>query len=178
PFANLAYYRVLYAHHKREEDLEHRLDSLRKAGIPEWPFDYEGRVEDRLDEPAIRSLTFGRTWIGQFENGTSFVQENNTDGRIAFQSPGFLRTGTVWVEGGMLCNHFPASLVSRKQCSYVYRNPDGTPGESNEYVVVSPTSILYFSVRPEIRRKDTRPPTPAPPSARKRSSTPAPSGRS
>ena len=48
PYANLEHFRIREAHLKRKEDLEHRIDSLRKAGIPEWPFGYKGRPEDRL----------------------------------------------------------------------------------------------------------------------------------
>ena len=32
PWANLAYYRVLYGHHRRDEDLDHRIEALAAAG--------------------------------------------------------------------------------------------------------------------------------------------------
>ncbi len=148
PAANLAYHRVLYAHHKRKEDLEHRIDSLRKAGMPEWPFGYKGRPEDRLDERAITALIFGRTWIGQDPDGGPFIQETSQDGSVAFRSPVSLLTGTAWVEGGMLCYQFSAVALSRKSCGYVFRNPVGTPDEQNEYVQVGVADVLYFSVKP------------------------------
>ena len=40
PSPNLQFYRVMYAHHRRPEDLARRLDGLRKAGMPEWPYGY------------------------------------------------------------------------------------------------------------------------------------------
>ena len=57
--ANLAYYRTLIDHHKRDEDLEHRLHALRKAGLPEWPLGFEGHPEDRLDGEEVEALVFG-----------------------------------------------------------------------------------------------------------------------
>ncbi len=148
PAANLAYFRTLYAHHKRKGDLEHRIDSLRKAGMPEWPFGYEGRPADRLDERAITALTFGRTWNGHGPDGAPFFQEISKDGKVAFRDPDTLLTGTAWVEGGMLCYQFSAVALSRKSCGYLFRNPSGTHDEQNEYVQVGLLDILYFSVKP------------------------------
>jgi adenylate cyclase len=146
--ANLAYFRTFWAYHKRKEDLEHSIDSLRKAGMPEWPFGYEGRPANRLDERAIAALIFGRTWNGQDPDGAPFFQEISKDGKVAFRSPVSLLTGTAWVEGGMLCYQFSAVTLSRKSCGYLFRNPSGTHDEQNEYVQVGLLDILYFSVKP------------------------------
>ncbi|MDP6342884.1 MAG: tetratricopeptide repeat protein [Alphaproteobacteria bacterium] len=148
PFANLAYYRALYRHYRRDQDLEHRMDALRKAGLPAWPFGYEGRAEDRLDANALAALTFGRTWIGRDTDGAPFVQQASAEGAVAFRSDVSLLTGTVWIEGGMLCTHFPATLVDRKACSYIFRNPIGTAEAGNEYIKVGLGSVLYFSAKP------------------------------
>ena len=40
PSMNVQFYRVMFAHHRRSEDLARRLDGLRKAGLPEWPYGY------------------------------------------------------------------------------------------------------------------------------------------
>ena len=47
PFLNLAYYRMFYSHHARAEDLEHRLDALRGAGMPQ-----PGRSGSRRRRPS------------------------------------------------------------------------------------------------------------------------------
>ncbi len=148
PFANLAYYRALHQHYRLNRDLEHRLDSLRKAGLPAWPFGYDGRPEDRLDTAALRKLTLGRTWFGRGKDGTPFVQQTSPDNVVAFRNNVSLMTGTAWIEGGMLCVHFPATLVSRKSCSYVFRNPEGAPETGDEYVQVGVGNVLYFSATP------------------------------
>jgi len=148
PFANLNYYRVRDSHYKRKEDLEHLIDSLSKAGIPEWPFGYKGQPEDRLSEHAIKELTFGQTWIGHGYNGGSFIQQTSKDGKVAFRDPTSLLAGTVWVEGAMLCYQYPAVALGRKSCSHLFRNPTGTAANNNEYVRVSVGGVLYFSVQP------------------------------
>jgi TolB-like protein/class 3 adenylate cyclase/cytochrome c-type biogenesis protein CcmH/NrfG len=145
PNTSLSYYRVAYAHHKREEDIAHLLEALRKAGVPEWPFGYAGRVEDRLDGSALTTLAFGRTWVGHTGTGLQFIQEIGANGKVAFRSTQSLITGNASVNDDMLCLKSVYYLMGRKGCGYVYRNPEGTLEESNAYVYVSPTSLMFFS---------------------------------
>lgn len=149
PAYSLANVRATYTYHKRAEDLEHRLAALRKAGVPEWPFGYQGRTEDRLDGSSIEAITYGRTWVGHDAgNRGSFIQEFDDDGNVAFKGSSSLLTGRASVEGGMLCIQFPSRNLGQKQCSYLFRNPEGTPENQNEYVMVADTVILNFSIRP------------------------------
>jgi TolB-like protein/class 3 adenylate cyclase/Flp pilus assembly protein TadD len=148
PFANLAYFRLLYAHYKREEDLEHRIEALRKAGVPDWPYGYQPSLADRLDRESLEALTFGRTWAGYDSAGARFVQEFNEDGRVAFRGRASLLVGTARLEADMLCVKFPAELLDREDCGYVYRTPGDTPEGATEYVRVALGDIYYFSVTP------------------------------
>jgi TolB-like protein/class 3 adenylate cyclase/cytochrome c-type biogenesis protein CcmH/NrfG len=141
----LSFYRIYYAHHKREADRAHMIEALRKAGLPEWPFGYEGRAEDRLDGSALKTLTLGRTWIGHTSAGLQFIQEIGTDGKFAFRCTRSFFTGNASVQSDMLCRKSAANLMGRKLCGYVYRNPKGTLEENNAYVYVSPTSLMFFS---------------------------------
>jgi TolB-like protein/class 3 adenylate cyclase len=76
PFSSLAYYKILYQHHKRREDLEFRIDALRRAGVPEWPFGHEGKPENRLDAVALEEITTGHTWTGwDLGRNDSFIQD-------------------------------------------------------------------------------------------------------
>ena len=146
PWVNLAYFQIFYAYHKRPEDLDHRIEALRKAGMPKWPFGYEGRAEDRLDRDAIKAVAFGRTWKGYGGDGVPFVKQISEDGTVAYRDPSHYLSGFASVEGGMICQKYSAFLMGRKHCSYLYRNPDGTPEERNEYIIVSVFRIAYFSV--------------------------------
>jgi hypothetical protein len=42
----------------------------------------------------------------------------------------------------------PAAVLGRRDCGYVYRNPQGTPQEHNEYVRVALRAIYHFSMKP------------------------------
>jgi adenylate cyclase len=141
----LSVYRIYYAHHKREADRAHMIEALRKAGMPEWPFGYEGRAEDRLGGSALKTLALGRTWVGQTSTGLQFMQQISTDGKVAFRSTQSLLTGDASVQDDMLCLKSALELMGRKRCGYVYRNPEGTLAENNAYVYVNPTSIMFFS---------------------------------
>ena len=145
PAECLAVNRLILAHHKRETDRAHMIEALRKAGLPEWPFGYEGRTEDRLKGSALKTLALGRTWIGHTSTGLQFIQEIGTDGKVAFRSEQSLITGNASVQDDMLCLKSAHYLMGRNLCGYVYRNPEGTLEENNAYVYVSPTAVMFFS---------------------------------
>lgn len=146
PFANQAWYRTLFAHFARNEDLEHMMGALEKAGVPEWPFGFEPSTENRLDGPALRSITAGQTWTGSDFRGNRFVQQFTDDGRVAFRGHSSLLTGNFDLQGNLLCVKYPGTLLGREDCGHVYRNPDGSPDQRNQYVRVSIGDVYYFSV--------------------------------
>jgi TolB-like protein/class 3 adenylate cyclase/Flp pilus assembly protein TadD len=141
----LSFYGVYHEHHKREADRAHIIEALRKAGLPEWPFGYEGRAEYRLDGIELKTLTLGRTWVGHTGAGLKFMQEISADGKVAYRSKQSFITGNASVQGDMLCLKSVYFLMGRNRCGYVYRNPGGTLEENNAYVYVSPTDLMFFS---------------------------------
>jgi adenylate cyclase len=162
PAANLTYYRVLYAHHKREEDLDFRIAALREAGLPQWPYDYDGRAENRLKGGEIQRLIHDRNWYGRRIGAEDFVRENTKDGRVRFRDPEahpgrssstYMLQGTLSIEGDMLCYQYEEFLLGRRYCGNVYRNPDGSHEEKNDYVDVNAIVIDYFTVNPDSRVK-------------------------
>jgi adenylate cyclase len=155
PAANLTYYRVLYAHHKREEDLDFRIAALRKAGLPQWPYDYDGRTENRLKGSEIRHLVHDRVWYGSRVGADKFNRDNTKDGFVKFRDPkahggrsqsAYMLEGTVSVDDDKLCYRYEEFLLGRRYCGYVYRNPEGSHREANAYVDVNAIVIDYFTV--------------------------------
>ncbi len=147
PYANLALYRLHYQHHKRIEDLEFRLDALRRAGVPEWPFGYQGNPKDRLNGPALEAISTEQTWTGwDVARDDAFVQEFGTAGEVVYAGGATLMSGSTYVQGGMLCVRFDNISMGRDRCGYVYQNPDGNSEEANEYTFVDPGWILHFSI--------------------------------
>lgn len=138
--------RDFYSYYKRRQDLELVLGGLREAGLPEWPFGYEGRAENRLDEAAVKAIAFGQTWDGVINRKRPFIQQIDENGTFAYRSATSLYTGEAFIENGMLCTRSKASRLGRKQCGFIYRNPDGSRKDNDEYVYVSIFSLMKFSV--------------------------------
>jgi adenylate cyclase len=148
PFASLNYYRALHGNHKNETDVDLRIEAMRMAGVPDWPYAYQPPVTERLDNNALASLTVGRTWSGATLKGQRFFQQFTDDGRVVLRNEISLLTGTAWLDDDRLCIDFPAALILREDCGYVYRNPEGTTDSQNEYVRVGLGEVFFFSVKP------------------------------
>jgi adenylate cyclase len=146
PSLNVQIYRVGYAHHRRSEDLARRLEGLRKAGMPEWPYGYPDRPEKRLDAGKVSALTFGRTWQGQHRNGVPFLVQVGEDGTTAYRSPTSLRTGMLSLRDNRLCDQSDDFLLGRDNCGYLYHDPKSLGGNKYEYVYVNAFSLMHFSV--------------------------------
>jgi len=144
---NLQLLRLQYSH-QRKQDVDDWLDALRTAGLPEWPYGYQGRPERRLDSQEIAAVAYGHTWTGRRDYLRPFVQEISEDGALAYRDTSTLVTGTISVEAGKLCQQNETFLMGRKHCGYVYRNPDGRRETEDEYIYVSPFAIYRFSVKP------------------------------
>ncbi|MCP4334374.1 MAG: tetratricopeptide repeat protein [Gammaproteobacteria bacterium] len=145
PFANLGWYRARLAHFKRKEDVEHMIDGLRKAGVPENAFGFKGRIENRLSRDALEKITVGKAWSGVDGFGRQFEQQISADGRIAYNNHTTLLVGKVWIEGGKLCVRYRSNILGRNDCGYVYRNRNGSRDQKNEYAWAAIGNIYYFS---------------------------------
>jgi adenylate cyclase len=144
PSMSLQFYRVMYAHQRRSQDLARRLDGLRKAGLPEWPYDYPDRPERRLDGAQVSALTFGHTWQGKHQSGEPFLVQIGDDGRTAYRSRTSLRTGMLSLRDNLLCDLSHDFLLGRPNCGYLYHDPETLAGA--EYVYVNAFSLMHFSV--------------------------------
>jgi TolB-like protein/Tfp pilus assembly protein PilF len=148
PDQSLAFYRVLFAHHAREKDRAERLEALRLAGLPEWPFGFEGDPAFRLTGDAIDALTYGRTWIGKRVGFGSFMQFMQANGAFVERGQDYQLVGTASRQGDMLCLQSPAMLLGRRHCGPIFRNPSGTPENQNEYIHPNASFLKQFSATP------------------------------
>jgi adenylate cyclase len=150
PASNLAYYGYLY-HYWRDEDRRHHLAGLRKAGITQWPFGFEGRAADRLDGAQLAKLIDNRTWVGKHKNGTDFFQYFDQAGNTAYRSANTTITGTAQVEDNRLCQRFEGYFLDHTICGYVFRNTATDEDWADEqpegdYVHVTPDALKFFSL--------------------------------
>ena len=133
---------------KNPEDAESLADGFLKAGMSGKPSGYF-KVSDelKLNGKEITSLFFGteiagfvgknREWrIGRMENGEAkFWYRSKLIGR-----------GKSWVEGDALCNQWDKAIGGLKYCMDVFRNPQGTLEEKNEYVILTDYGIFGCSI--------------------------------
>lgn len=148
PDQNLAWYRVLFAHHARAEDRAERLEALRLAGLPEWPFGFEGDPAFRLTGDAVDALSNERTWVGERVGSGTFLQYVQANGAFIERGPDYQLVGTVSRIGDMLCLQSPALLLGRQDCGPIFRNPSGTPEHQNEYTYPNAYALKQFSAMP------------------------------
>jgi adenylate cyclase len=146
PAANLTATRVIYGHHRRQDDLDNRVNALRDAGVPEWPYGFHGSSSDQLDDAAIRALATDKTWVGYQHGGAPFVMQVTAKGEYAQRGPQGLIAGEVTFEGDLMCMQSGAVAAGRKFCSPVYRNPGGSNEGQDAYVFPDVATIWYFSV--------------------------------
>jgi len=150
PATNLTYYDYLYRYW-REEDRRHHLTGLRKAGITEWPFGFEGREADRLDGAQLATLVNNQTWVGKHKNGTDFLQYFDKAGSTAYRSANTTITGTARVEDDRLCQRFEGYFLDHTICGYVFRNSAAEKESAEEqpdgdYISVTPDALKFFSL--------------------------------
>ncbi len=148
PDQSLALYRVVFAHHAREEDRAERLEALRLAGLPEWPYGFEGDPAFRLTGDAIDALTNGRTWIGERVGVGAFTQYVQANGAFIERGPDYQLVGTASRKGDMLCFQSPAVLLGRQDRGPIFRNPSGTPEQQDEYTYPNAYALKQFSATP------------------------------
>jgi hypothetical protein len=114
PMQSVASLRVVYGHHQRQEDLDHRLTALRDAGLPEWCYNFSGRLEDRLDAAAIHTIAMNKTWTGHLQNGAPFLIQFSSNGDFALRSQTGMAVGKFTFERDLLCTQSSAVMLGRK----------------------------------------------------------------
>jgi hypothetical protein len=97
--------------------------------------------DNRLTGQQIKALVFGRKIIG-LEGW--FERSNN--GRAIYQG---LITGSdrgkSWIENDLLCDQWQERYGGHKICYPVFRNPEGSPEDKDEYLYITDLKIFPFS---------------------------------
>ncbi len=128
---------------KDPADLKRLREGLRLGGMPEFQDEWGLRREDRLAGDEIRRLAFDHTHQGRHPvSGLEFTITRTSDGRFTAQGL-WSDTGVSRIVGDRLCNEW---TKYRPSCAVIYRNPGGTPGERNEYLLVQRSGAFPFSV--------------------------------
>ncbi len=118
-----------------------------KAGLPGEPSGfYKISRENRLTEKEIKKLFFGRKVAGfTLSTGKQWRIERSKDGKATIRDGDRFDIGKSWIEEGLLCDQWDNLYESLRDCWVVYRNPEGTPENKDEYLGVPGYGIYPFS---------------------------------
>jgi len=118
-----------------------------KAGLPGEIGDfYKISKENRLTGEELRKLFFGHKVAGlTLATGKQWWVERGEDGKATIQDGDKSDTGKSWIEDDMLCDQWDNLYEGLKDCWVVYRNPEGTPENNDEYLGAPGYGIYPFS---------------------------------
>jgi adenylate cyclase len=132
--------RIGWSHFRNEQDQETFIDALRRAGLPQWPFGFQGDPTKQLKGEDIAKLVVGHTLRGFIEpNQAPAIMQIGADGQAAFRSPVQFNTETVFVRGDLMCEQ-SENLFGRADCGPVFRR-DGDPA----FTFVNSRVAFHFS---------------------------------
>jgi adenylate cyclase len=118
------------------------VETLREAGLPEWPFNFSADENDRLNDEAIARLVLGHTLQGRIEPGVPTMMQIGQDGKTAFRSSIQFLTETVFVDRDQLCEK-SENIHELADCGPVYKRKSADGGPS--YAYVNSSKVFYFS---------------------------------
>ena len=126
-------------------DTERFRDGLRLAGVPEVPDEFATRQQDLLKGPELSALV-KNWWYGNDPRyGEDYWVSYNGD-ELKICCAWGAGEGRWYIEGDNICTVFTAYGVL---CHDVYRNPEGTRANNDEYTFVLPLGSFPFSVYAE-----------------------------
>jgi hypothetical protein len=129
---------------KNHADFERLLGGLRKAGVPEASFGMDAASKDRLTGAEIAAVFYGHELEGRdLDRDESYWQSTAPDGTARRRLSTWSDTGFFRIEGDTYCVYSPTRF---RGCNMVFRNPAGTLEERNEYLQISDTGRIEFSV--------------------------------
>jgi len=122
-------------------------NGLLMAGLPGEPSKYyKISNEHQLTGEEIKNLLLGRTESG-FDPWTEkrcLIDWPNEE-KITMRGAYGYDSGRSWIEGDMVCRRWQQDM-GMKFCGTVFRNPEGTHQELDEYIMVYDQGIWVFSV--------------------------------
>lgn len=131
--------------YKDRTTAEREIADYALAGLPELPFGYDTRGQDRLSSDDIKSLMFGHRLQGvDIRSGKKFSQVVASDGSVEEKADWGDGSATVLLLGqGLICHSWKDWGAL---CGAVFRNAKGQQPEQSGYTWVTSCCELQFSV--------------------------------
>jgi len=128
---------------KNPVDFARLRDGLKKAGVPDAGYGMDSRLKDRLTGKEISDLLVGHEASGRNTGTYEEVKLTMEPGTAELRVGNWSNGGTVTIEEDSYCIYF---RVLWRNCYLVYRNPGGTPADENEFIQVSRSGRMEFSI--------------------------------
>ena len=127
--------------------IERFADGFVKAGLPGEPSGfYKISAENQLSTDELRELFFNRKVTGfNLATGKQWWIDRNENGKATIRDGDNADTGKSWIEDDMLCDQWDNLYENLRDCWVVYRNPEGTPENNDEYIGAPGYGIYPFS---------------------------------
>ncbi|UCE50862.1 MAG: adenylate/guanylate cyclase domain-containing protein [Desulfobacterales bacterium] len=127
---------------KDPEVAERFVDGLIKAGYPALHSDYY-KLHERNK---LTGEEIGHLVVGQKVATSDGIVKRTKDGNARYQ--GFLGkadSGKSWIKGDLLCDQWQERYGGYKNCYPVFRNPDGSRKNLDEYLSATDFGIITWS---------------------------------
>ena len=123
-------------------------EGLVKAGMPGEPSDfYKISAENRLKGEEIKKQFFGRKVVGfNMVTGKQWTVERSQSGKAMVLDGDKADTGKSWIEEDMLCDQWDNLYENLRDCWVIYRNPEVTPDNNDEFLGAPGYGIYPFSI--------------------------------
>ena len=128
--------------------MERIAESYVQAGLPGDPSGfYKISAENRLNENELRQLFFGQKVAGiNMVSEKQWWIDRNQGGEATIQNGDKFDTGRSWIEDDMLCDQWENIYENLRDCWVVYRNPEGTVKNNDQYLGAPGHGIYPFSL--------------------------------
>ena len=119
-----------------------------RAGFPgELDDVYKIARENKLSDDELRRLFLGHKVTGiELTTGKQWWVDRSKNGKTSIREGDKSDTGKSWVEDGMLCDQWDNIYEGLRDCWVIYRNPEGTPENHDEYLGAPGYGIYPFSL--------------------------------
>jgi len=138
---------VMYAFPLETEHADRFAEGLLKAGLPGKPGGYY-KISDnlRLTGEEIKSVFLGSKASGIWGKSQWVINRPKDGDATYWWGSKIIGNGKSWVEGDVLCDQWRDRYGGLSYCGDIYLNPQGTPQEKNEYVVIDDRGIWGCSL--------------------------------
>jgi len=145
---NVRFFMATNFAHKDSQVTQRFAEALVKAGLPGEPSGfYKISEENRMAGEALKEKFFGRKVNGFTPgSGKQWLVERSRDGKATFRDGDIIDSGKSWIEEDMLCDQWDNFYEGLKDCWVVYRNPEGTPENYDEYLGAPGYGIYPFTL--------------------------------